>query len=142
MAVNPRANAEMRTMFRAAGAVLLVAGIVLVVIGFSRFADAANSNNVLGSSNDPGFGSIFMIAGGGFLAVFGLAALRMGFLRAELNYVVGEGSDAIQSVAADVATGLRVARPEVKGSGRFCSQCGAQHAEGARFCDACGTALA
>lgn len=133
-----RVNAEARTALRVIGAVLLVAGIVLVVVGFSRFSDNFGSS----APSDSGVGPILMIAGGGFLTIFGLAALRMGFLRAELNYLAGEGSDAIRSVAGDVAAGMRSAQPQAEHSGSFCPNCGARHAPTARFCDACGHALA
>ncbi|MGN6721662.1 MAG: zinc-ribbon domain-containing protein [Marmoricola sp.] len=138
MAVDPSStqnNATARIAFRVVGAVLLIAGAVIAIIGLTQFASDFGSTD---PGND-GPGSIFMTAGGAFLALFGLTALRMGFLRAGVNYVVGETGDAIRTVAADVATGVRSVQPQ---AGPFCSKCGTRNDVAAHFCDACGSPLA
>ena len=80
----------------------------------------------------------------------GLQLLYLGFLRTAVNYVAGEGSEAIHSVSEDLAGGIhdgwvgRDSAPATAGNattGPFCSTCGVRNDAGARFCDACGTAL-
>lgn len=143
MALDPRiaqTNASMRIAFRVVGAILLIAGIVLLVIGIKHFSNGFSSTQSLDSpsaNSDTGPGSILMLAGGGFLAMFGVAALRMGFLRAEVNYLAGEASGAIRSIASDVAEGVRSADK----AGPYCAKCGVRNDVDARFCDGCGAAL-
>ena len=136
-----RTNASMRTTFRVVGAVLLIAGIVLLVIGIKHFSSGMNSTQSFdptASNTDDGPGSILMMAGGGFLMVFGLASLRMGFLRAEVNYLAGETSGAIRSIAGDVAQGMR---RDGEATGPYCSACGVRNDAAAHFCDGCGKPL-
>lgn len=143
MALDPRTvrtNATLRITFRAAGAVLLIAGIVLLVIGIKHLSDGVSSmqsNDITTSNSGTGFGDIVVTAAGGFLAIFGLAALRMGFLRAEVNYLAGEASGAIQNIAGDVAQGMHSS----VGAGLCCPKCGVRNETGGHFCPNCGTAF-
>ncbi|MFT4084737.1 MAG: zinc ribbon domain-containing protein [Nocardioides sp.] len=138
MAVEDRTaqtNARIRTSARIGGAVLTVFGGIVFVTACTK---------VFGGGFD-GPGPGWMAAWIGSLVVFGigLQLLNIGFLRTQANYLAGEAGGAVRSVAGDVAGGIRDA--SAAGSdgrtGPFCSACGVRNDVGARFCDACGTAL-
>ncbi|WP_323792666.1 zinc ribbon domain-containing protein [Nocardioides sp.] len=126
-----------RTVFRILGAVLVVGGLVLLVRGGTEFVAEMNGDTF---GDDAGFGPILRIAGGGFLVVFGLAALNAGFLGAQSRYVSGETSDAVREFGS--AFRGEPSQGTTRGSGPHCSSCGVQADREARFCDACGHALA
>jgi hypothetical protein len=128
-------NRTQRNVLRALGAVLLLAGIYLLVTGGMAFVDDARSADM-----DGGFGPILKIAGGGFLLVFGLGALNAGFLGAQARYAAGETMPVVKDSAAYLSDGegiLGVGRT----AGPYCSKCGVRNDADARFCDSCGTAL-
>jgi hypothetical protein len=128
-------NRTQRNVLRVVGVVLLLAGIYLLVTGGMAFVDDANSADM-----DGGFGPILKIAGGGFLAVFGLGALNAGFLGAQARYAAGETMPVVKDSAAYLSDG-----EGILGVGRtaspYCSKCGVRNDADAKFCDSCGTAL-
>jgi hypothetical protein len=128
-------NRAQRIVLRVVGVAMLLAGIYLIVTGGMGFADEANSADM-----DSGFGSILRLAGGGFLAVFGLGALNFGFLGAQARYAAGETMPVVKDSAAYLSDGegiLGVGRT----AGPYCSKCGVRNDADAKFCDSCGTAL-
>lgn len=128
-------NRIQRNVLRAAGVVLLLAGAYFLVVGGMQFADDANSSEV-----DTGFGPILRLGLGGFLAVFGLAALNAGFLGAQARYAAGETMPVVKDSAEYLSDGegiLGVGRS----AGPFCSGCGVRNDRAARFCDGCGAPL-
>lgn len=120
-------NHATRNVLRVLGVVLLVAGLYLMITGVSQFVDDWNSENV-----DGGPGPILKAGAGGFLMIFGLGALNAGFLGAQARYAAGETMPVVKD-SMDYVT----ERP-----GPFCSKCGVRNDAEARFCDACGAALA
>lgn len=126
-----------RNVLRVLGAVLVLAGAFLAVHGGMSIADDINSE--FGSEED-GFGAVLELAGGLFLVVFGIGALSAGFLGAQANYAVGETSGAVREFGS--AFRGEPSDGDVPRDGKFCSECGARNAAGAKFCDACGHALA
>ena len=142
-----------RTTLRVIGAVLLVAGLGLAIIGGISFVRSATSESVDAGA---GFGSIFLLAGGGFCVVFGLGALNAGTLGAQSRYVAGETLPTVKQSAAYLTDGegiLGVGRtvddagaagaPATAGArGPYCRACGTRNDQEARFCDSCGASLA
>ena len=69
-----------RTVLRTLGFVLLAVGLVIAVYGGTRFAHGVTSDDMDDNSALVG---ILLLGAGGFLCVFGLAALNAGFLGAQ-----------------------------------------------------------
>jgi hypothetical protein len=136
---SPRA----RIVLRVLGGVLLLAGLALLVRGGVDFLGQATADPFdPGYEADPGFGPIVMLAGGGFACVFGLGMLNAGFLGAQASYAAGETAPAVRELG-DAFRGESVGQSvEQAGDGPFCSACGVRADREARFCDACGHALA
>ena len=132
-------TAGTRTTLRVVGAVLLLAGLVVGGVGVSRFV--ADFESV-----DGGPGSVLLIGAGGFLCVFGLAALSAGTLGAQSRYVAGETMPTVKQSASYLSDGqgiMGVGRTvDDRTSGPFCRSCGRRNDDEARFCDGCGAALA
>lgn len=131
-----------RLVLRALGAVLLVAGVVLVVLGGMRLADDFGGG---------GFGAFALLAPGLFLCVFGLGALNAGFLGAQARYVGDEAGPSLRSALGREPVAGPVARPvagrdegtvETTAAGPYCRSCGVRNDESGRFCSSCGSALA
>jgi hypothetical protein len=135
-----------------AGGLLLVTGLVLLVVGGIDFVSQASADPFdPGYEPDPGFGPILMLAAGGFVCVFGLGMLNAGFLGAQARYAAGETAPAVRELGgafrgeqADPGTPGTPVAPvaAVDRAGPFCSSCGVRADAEARFCDACGHALA
>lgn len=138
MAVDPgtaRTNATIRTTARVAGVVLTILGVVLFLWCGTHLLDAMTDDSFDAPSPAGwGFGTV------GSFALFGigLQCLNIGFLRAQVNYLAGEGSQAVRSLTGDIAGGLR----DDGRTGPYCSRCGVRNDAAARFCDACGNPLA
>lgn len=87
-----------------------------------------------------------------FVAIFGLfltgVCAQAGFGGAAARYAAGETMPVVRDSASYLTDGegvLGVGRTVGRGAGKtgpFCSTCGVRNDEGARFCDACGSALA
>ncbi|CAN5426773.1 hypothetical protein BH09ACT12_BH09ACT12_11860 [soil metagenome] len=135
----PSANA--RIVFRVVGTVLLLVGLFFAIRGGIAFFDEMDS-----MSADSGPGSILMLAGGGFLVIFGLAALNAGFLGAQASYASGETAPAVRefgsALRGDPVVPTSESATDEEKDGPFCSECGVRADREARFCDACGHALA
>lgn len=133
-----------RTVLRVLGAVLLLAGLGIGGTGLVRFIGEFQS------MDDGGPGSVLMIGAGGFLCVFGLAALNAGFLGAQSRYVAGETMPAVKQSAAYLSDGQGIMgvgrtvddRSGTAATGPFCRGCGTRNDDEARFCDGCGAPLA
>jgi len=139
-----RNQAGARNGLRIAGALLIVAGIVSFVWGIT------NVNQAMNEFGDPRLRHIAGFLGGFLIAGVGLQCLVLGFRGAATRYAAGETMPVVRDSAAYLTDGegiLGVGRtvddaPGSAKTGPFCSKCGVRNDEGARFCDACGTALA
>lgn len=131
-----------RNTLRVLGVVLLLAGIFLAVRGGMSIADAIPSDEEFfaGDSSSPGFGDFAQLAAGMFLVIGGIGALNAGFLGAQSRYAAGETSDAVR----EFGSAFRGEDHDTTSdkTGACCSECGVRNSGDARFCDACGHALA
>ncbi len=136
-----------RIVLRVLGLTLLGVGLVLAITGGIDFADQVDT------FEGPGFGAIGRMAGGGFMVIFGLAALNAGFLGLQARYVAGETMPTVKQSASYLTDGEGVlgvgrtvddAKPAQPGAvaGPFCRACGVRNDPDATFCDGCGTSLA
>ena len=145
-------TAGTRTTLRVIGVVLLLAGLVIGGLGVRGFIADAQSTSV-----DADFGPILMMAAGGFLCVFCLAALNAGTIGAQARYAAGETMPTLKQSAAYLSDGegiMGVGRTVDDGphgaegsrgaavTGPYCRSCGVRNDEDARFCDGCGASLA
>jgi hypothetical protein len=138
-------QARMRRTARLVGFGLLAAGVALAIKGGYEFVQDAASD-VIGDGRS-GFAAVLLLGAGGFLVVFGLAALIAGYLGATARYSAGETMPVVKDSAAYLTDGqglLGVGRtvddaPERPGP--FCTRCGVRNDEAARFCDGCGHAI-
>jgi hypothetical protein len=145
-------NATLRNAFRIGGLVLLVVGLFVFVYNGSHLVHAISRSSDMNSpdfAEGPSFGTALATMGGFLLIGIGLQLLNLGFLRTAVNYAAGESTEAIRSVTGDIAGGLRdgfgggaAGTAAAERTGAYCSKCGVRNDAGARFCDACGTALA
>lgn len=133
-----------RIVLRVIGFSLLGVGLALAISGGLAFAEEVNSYE------DTGFGSIVRLGAGGFMIVFGLAALNAGFIGAQARYAAGETMPTLKQSAAYLSDGEGVSgvgrtvdddATDVA-TGPFCRSCGVRNDAEARFCDACGRSLA
>lgn len=134
-----RTNARIRTAARIGGVVLTIAGVVLF-LWCGKHLLAAMNDDSFDAPNPAGWG--FGAVGSFALFGLGLSLLNIGFLRAQVNYLAGEGSQALRSVAGDIGAGLQDQSPAASSAGPYCSRCGVRNDADARFCDACGNPLA
>ncbi|CAI9399453.1 zinc ribbon domain-containing protein [Nocardioides sp. T2.26MG-1] len=123
---------QYRTTFRVLGALLVVAGIVMGIYGFSA---------VFGSDEVPGALALLCFVGSVLVFGVGLMFLQWGFLGAAARYGAGETMPVVKDSAEYLSNGeglLGVGRS----AGPFCSKCGVRNDGDAKFCDSCGSALA
>lgn len=143
MATNPgfAQQGQMRTVFRVVG-VLAAIGFVALLVLFVRDSAAVMADDSM-DAGMPNF--VLVLLAMPLLLVAGLC-LNAGFGGAATRYAAGE----VMPVAKDSLEYLTDGRgldnlgksSSAEKSGPFCSRCGVRNDEGARFCDACGTALA
>lgn len=137
-----RSQGGTRTVLRALGLVLAPAGVLLVVVGFARFA-GLGGEDWSGDGAPPGF---LMFAVGGFLAVVGFGLLNAGFMGAAARYGAGETMPVAKDSAAYLTDGegvMGIGRTvDDAASGPFCRSCGARNDTDATYCDGCGQRLA
>ncbi|HQR28165.1 MAG TPA: hypothetical protein PLP61_14085, partial [Nocardioides sp.] len=86
-----------RTVFRVLGIALGGLGLVLVVVGFYRFATGG-----VGDQAQPAF---FMFVSGGVLLVVGFGLLSAGFMGAGARYAAGETAPVVKDSAAYLSDG-------------------------------------
>jgi len=159
MAVDPRVvstNARIRTAARIGGVLVVALGLFLFIHNGANVIHGINQSSDLNSpdfASGPPIGAVLGTMGGFLMTGVGLQLLYVGFLRTATNYVAGEASPALRSVAGDVAGGIRDGLAGVTGgavagheqraerTGPFCSACGVRNDAGAHFCDACGAPL-
>ena len=150
-----RNQAGARTSFRVIGLVLLVVGVGAAGYGFISFAGgifAADTTLDPALPGASGMGRSFLLfAGGGFVTVLGFWFFSAGFMGAAARYGAGGSMPVVKDSAAYLTDGeglLGVGRtvddaPRADAAtGPFCSSCGVRNDASARFCDACGHALA
>ena len=134
-----------RTTARLIGFVLLAVGLAIAIKGGYEFVQDADSDAV--DTGLSGFSGILMLGGGGFLVVFGLAALNAGYLGATARYTAGETMPVMKDSAAYLTDGQgilgagRTVADDPTRTGPFCTRCGVRNDEAAKFCDACGHAI-
>jgi len=134
-----RNQESLRVVFRVAGVVLLVAAFACLFVAVREFF------TLEGFEQPTHFWLMFV--GIPLLAVSGWC-LQAGFLGAAARFTAGETMPVVRDAASYLSDGegvLGVGRtvddaPAKVGS--FCSRCGVRNDEGAKFCDACGNALA
>jgi hypothetical protein len=119
-------QSTIRTVFRTAGITFTATGVFLV--GYGIYSLVTQIDDMEG----PGSGA-FMFGGGALLVVLGFGLLNAGFSGAAARYAAGETMPVVKD-------SLEYIKSEK--TGPFCSKCGVRNGTGARFCDACGTALA
>jgi hypothetical protein len=119
---------QLRTAFRIGGLLVLAVGVTLTVVGFLALFDT------MGDTTSDGPPSRFFLAFAGLpLMAVGGWLLQAGFGGVAARYAAGE----LAPVAKETLDYIKSER-----TGPYCSKCGVQNDTGARFCDACGTALA
>jgi hypothetical protein len=134
-----------RTTARLIGFGLLAVGLAIAIKGGYEFVQDATSDTLDAGSS--GFAGILMLGGGGFLVVFGLAALNAGYLGATARYAAGETMPVMKDSADYLTDGRglpgagRTADDLRPRTGPFCTRCGVRNDEAAKFCDACGHAI-
>lgn len=136
-----RTNTTIRNAARIGGVVLLVAGLVVFIHFGARVVHDISRGDDMNSpdfATGPSIGTILATMGGFLLIGISLQLLNIGFLRTAADYIAGEGSTALRSVAGDIGAGLR---GDAGKTGAYCPKCGTRGAAGASFCDHCGTAL-
>jgi hypothetical protein len=146
-----RSQSGTRTVLRALGLVMAPAGVLLVIVGFARFA-GVGGEDWSGDGAPPGF---LMFAGGGLLGVIGFALLNAGFMGVAARYGAGETMPVVKDSAAYLTDGQGVlgvgrtvddaaATPTgaTAAAGPYCRSCGARNDSDATYCDGCGQRLA
>ncbi|MBB6627259.1 zinc ribbon domain-containing protein [Nocardioides sp. KIGAM211] len=132
-----------RTVFRVAAVVLALLGAYLLYRGFSTFANTDLDVEDTGAPD-----GMLTFLGGGLCLMGALVCANLGFMGAAARYGAGETMPVVKDSAAYLSDGegvLGVGRTVDDAparTGRFCSSCGVRNDDGARFCDACGSALA
>ena len=150
MTAPPYDTRRPRTALRVVGTLLLVGGATLAFVAGREFFGDFASDDV---SMEPKFGEFFTMAGGAFLAVFGIGMLNAGTLGAQSRYVAGETMPTVKKSAEYLSDGQGImgvgrtvddgaAAGTLRASGPFCRACGTRNDEDARFCDGCGASMA
>ena len=137
-------------MLRAVGPVLLIAGVVLLLIGGSALVGAFLN---AGSGDDVRMARMILMLPGLLLFGLGMQTSLVGWMGSVMKYGVRESAPAaaeginrvgmgakqgIEAISAAVVSGLREdAEKRVP-----CAACGDVNDSDARFCDACGKAVA
>ena len=135
------AQGRYRTAFRVLGVGLV--GIGLIMLGSGIVGFLANMSS---DSMDAPVGAFARFLGGGLCLVVGAGLTNLGFMGAAARYGAGETMPVVRDSASYLTDGEGLSgvgrTVDDERTGRFCSRCGVRNDEGARFCDACGTALA
>jgi hypothetical protein len=162
--MNPQrdpSHQAVRSFLRLVGPLMILAGLILTIIGFSSFFSNFNS---FPSGSGPhftepgGMASRFWCAFVGIpLLAAGIGLTKFAFLGAAARYVSNEVSPvakdtasyllkgtkgAVREVAAAVADGIRAGSAGEPGAaGLRCPRCGGANGDDASFCKACGATL-
>jgi len=138
MAMSPPTSTTARNVLRASGVVVLLAGLTIFILCGHSLLHTINAPDDINSpdfGNEPApIGAMLGTLGGFLMIGIGLQLLNLGFLRAQANYLAGEASPAISTLAGAVHDGMAATGP-------FCSACGTRNDVGAHFCDSCGKPL-
>ena len=143
-----RNQAGPRTLFRIVGVVLVLAGLAMLGYGFATFAAGVFSDDM---PDDGQMGRSFLLfALGGVTLVGGSFFVNLGFMGVAARYGAGETMPVLKDSAAYLTDGAGVfgvgrtvddPEPATRAGGA-CARCGATNGEGAKYCNACGSALA
>lgn len=125
-------NRGKRTTFRVLGAIVLLAGVLLLLVALMDFFASMSSDSF--DAEPTRFWMAFI--GVPLLAV-GAWLLQFGYLGAVSSFAASESRPALRQTGE--ALGLR---DDADRSGPFCRQCGRRNDADARFCDGCGSSLA
>ncbi|RAV06610.1 zinc ribbon domain-containing protein [Paenibacillus sp. YN15] len=119
------------------GAILLTAGVVLIVYGFLEYNEQKNTlqgklSNAL--SDKPDHTPIFIVIGGACLVILGLTLLLLKTKQAPVIHYVA---------SKEILAGGGMAATTGEGNGRqtFCEQCGSSVGANSQFCSSCGAIL-
>lgn len=137
-----------RTLFRIIGIVLALAGLVMLGYGFATFAAGVLSDQM--PSMDQMGRSFLLFALGGVALIGGFFFVYLGFMGVAARYGAGETMPVLKDSAAYLTDGaglFGVGRTvddvaSATDPGRDCVRCGATNAGSAKYCNACGSALA
>lgn len=138
-----RQQSGVRTFLRVGGTIVSLIALGLVIGGMASFFQSFNAEPF---SEDSGPGNFWMVFAGLPLLAAGGWMLQAGFLGAASRYVAGEAAPVLKDTASYLTDGAGILgigkeQPGAAASGPYCSTCGVRNDAGARFCDACGTAL-
>ncbi|MGB0768126.1 MAG: double zinc ribbon domain-containing protein [Phycisphaeraceae bacterium] len=146
-----------RSILRIIGPLVLIAGIILTLIGFSTFVTGFGQSESFGAP-PPGFKRFFLAFLGLPMIAFGAAMTKFAFMGAvaryasseiapvgkdTANYMIDGTKDAVsglaQSVGSGLAAGLTGQATDIETVA--CPGCDEACDSGARFCSQCGTAI-
>ena len=146
MVTNPGLTQQsgVRTFLRVGGVVVVLIALCFVIGGMASFFRSFNAEPF---AEDSGPGNFWMVFVGLPLLAVGAWMLQAGFLGAASRYVAGEAAPVLKDTASYLTDGagiLGIGKDPAgaEATGPYCSKCGVRNDAGARFCDACGTALA
>ncbi len=143
-----RNQAGPRTVFRIVGVVLVLAGLAMLGYGFATFAAGVFSDQ-MPAMDDMGR-SFLLFALGGVALVGGFLFVNLGFMGVAARYGAGETMPVVKDSAAYLTDGaglFGVGRTvddaaAAERAGSACVRCGATNDESAKYCSACGSAVA
>lgn len=131
------------------GAIMIIIGIPLAIIGFSSMIVLqANFFSLSFEELDTLSAQIFgCLVPGMFLTVIGLGTLRVGYVGKMSKYIADETGPAISSVTKSITSGIKEAGGiDLTGHSDTiirikCRNCGTLNDEEATYCDNCGSQL-
>jgi len=140
-----RGQSGWRNLFRVAGVLLLIVGLLFLGLGLQSFFSAFGNDDP-----NAGFPSRFWMVFVGVLLIAPAGwCLQAGFMGAAARYAAGETMPTVKVSAAYLADGegvLGIGRTvddkEPPAAGPFCSKCGTRNDGDATYCDSCGATLA
>jgi zinc ribbon protein len=131
-----------RSVLRVLGVLCMGIAVVLIALAIADFVHAFNAEDF---DTEPTKFWYFFVALP-FFAIGGFC-LQAGFLGVAARYTAGETMPVMKDSAAYLTDGQgirgigRTVDDETAAAGPYCARCGVRNDAGARFCDACGTAI-
>lgn len=122
-----------RTVFRALGVLLLLAGLTFVALAVADFLAGADELGAQPTRFWMFFVGIPLTFAGGVLTQLGFAGAATRYMAREYGPVLADSLD-------ELGFGPRTSSSSPT-SGPYCRSCGQRNDDEARFCDRCGSAL-